>query len=127
MQFSRAGWIAIVLVALLAGLVLGQEDGMDSQGQEFEWAMFGQRIVAAGGGGSDDDQQSPEMPVFVEGTSFLYNRRTGKVFRVFLGCGEVLGRNGCLEELPVVRPNEQSPDPTPPPPASMVAPNQLRR
>lgn len=126
MQFSRSGWIAIVLAALLAGLLLGQEGETGSQGQELEWAMFGQRVAAAEIEGSDD-QQSAQPPVFAEGTSFLYNRRTGKVFRVFLGCGEVLGRNGCLEELPVVDPNEQSSDPMPPPPGSMVAPSQFRR
>ena len=82
--------------------------------------MFGQRIVAADflGGGALGPM---ELPVF-EGTSFLYNKRTGAVYRVFLNCGDELGINGCIEELPVVGGRMQ-----PSIPALRTSPNQMRR
>ncbi|MDE0101911.1 MAG: hypothetical protein OXN89_05985 [Bryobacterales bacterium] len=123
MQVFNARTVAILFGVLLAGMMLGSEDVGTEESDDSEWAMFGQRIAVAES--SQNVLQSGDPPLIVEGTSFLYNKRTGQVFRVFLGCGEVLGRNGCLEELPVAGQNE--PPSAPPSIPSVYSPNQIRR
>ena len=123
MQVLNTRTVVIVFGALLAGMMLGSEDVGTVESDDLEWAMFGQRIAVAES--SQNALQSSDPPLVVEGTSFLYNKRTGQVFRVFLGCGEVLGRNGCMEQLPVVDRNE--PPTATPSTASVYSPNQIRR
>ena len=123
MQVFNFRTVAILFGALIAGMMLGSEDVETDESDDSEWAMFGQRIAVADS--SQNALQSSDPPLIVEGTSFLYNKRTGQVFRVFLGCGETLGRNGCLEELPVVGQNEPPTAPSGMP--SLHSPNQIRR
>ncbi len=123
MQVLNTRTVAILVAALFAGMMLGSEDVEPVESDDSEWAMFGQRIAVAES--SQNALQSSDPALIVEGTSFLYNKRTGQVFRVFLGCGEVLGRNGCMEELPVVDRNE--PPMAPPSTSSVNSPNQIRR
>lgn len=94
--------IAVVLAGVaVSGIVLGQSmDGSSSETVDSdtgEWEMFSGNVVAleATGEGSQGSER------FVEGPNFIYNTRTGKVYRIFLGCGD-LGVNGCIEALPVV-------------------------
>ena len=88
--------------AAVSGIVLGQsmEDTVSgaADSDSGEWEMFSGNVVAleaAGGGSTGSEATSAEGPVFI------YNTRTGKVYRIFTGCGE-LGVNGCIEALPVV-------------------------
>ena len=97
----------LLLSFLLAGvavssIVLGQSmEDTDSDGTDSdtgEWEMFSGNVVAlegTGGGSVATDPTSAEGPVFI------YNTETGKVYRIFTGCGD-LGINGCIEALPVV-------------------------
>ena len=96
--------IALVLAGVaVSGIVLGQSmdgsssDSVDSDSNE--WEMFSGNVVAlpSAGGGSTTGTGSTS----VEGPLFIYNTRTGKVYRIFTGCGD-LGVNGCIEALPVV-------------------------
>ena len=88
----------------VSGIVLGQSmDGTNSASTDSdtgEWEMFSGNVVAlaAAGGGSAG---SGTNPTSAEGPTFIYNTRTGKVYRIFTGCGD-LGVNGCIEALPVV-------------------------
>lgn len=86
----------------VSGIVLGQSiEDSDSAAEDSdtgEWEMFSGNVVALEGTGADSvgtDATSAEGPVFI------YNTRTGKVYRIFTGCGD-LGINGCIEALPVV-------------------------
>ncbi len=123
MQVLNTRTVAILLGTLLAGMMLGSEEVETVESDDSEWAMFGQRVAVVDS--SQNGLQSSDPPLVIEGTSFLYNKRTGQVFRVFLGCGEVLGPNGCLEELPVVGQNE--PPTAPPSTSSVYSPNLIRR
>lgn len=102
---NRNLWLSLVLAgAAVSGIVLGQSmDGTSSASTDSdtgEWEMFSGNVVAlpAAGGGSAGSGTSPTS---VEGPLFIYNTRTGKVYRIFTGCGD-LGVNGCIEALPVV-------------------------
>ncbi len=112
----------IVMGAAVAGMLLAQSDDFDDESDsDLEWEMFGQQVVA--GDFSTGSALGPmELPVF-EGTSFLYNKRTGEVYRVFLTCGEELGINGCMEKLPVVGLGNFPPSIPP----LRTSPNQIRR
>ena len=86
----------------VSGIVLGQSmEDTDSSGSDSdtgEWEMFSGNVVALEGtavGSVGTDPTSAEGPVFI------YNTGTGKVYRIFTGCGD-LGVNGCIEALPVV-------------------------
>lgn len=95
--------IAIVLAGVaVSGIVLGQSmDGSSSETVDSdtgEWEMFSGNVVAleaTGGGGTAGTEATAEGPLFI------YNTRSGKVYRIFTGCGD-LGMNGCIEALPVV-------------------------
>jgi hypothetical protein len=86
----------------VSGIVLGQSTENTASGaadsDSGEWEMFSGNVVAleaTGGGSTENGAASAEGPVFI------YNTRTGKVYRIFTGCGD-LGVNGCIEALPVV-------------------------
>lgn len=66
--------------------------------------MFSGNVVAleATGGGSTGTVAVPQgSERFVDGPLFIFNTRTGKVYRVFTDCNE-LGIHGCIEALPVI-------------------------
>lgn len=97
--------IALVLAGVaVSGIVLGQSmDGSSSETVDSdtgEWEMFSGNVVAleATGGGTAATEDTARS---VEGPLFIYNTRSGKVYRIFTGCGD-LGVNGCIEALPVV-------------------------
>lgn len=86
----------------VSGIVLGQSmEDTDSDGTDSdtgEWEMFSGNVVALEGTGGDSVGTDPTS---AEGPVFIYNTQTGKVYRIFTGCGD-LGINGCIEALPVV-------------------------
>ena len=92
----------------VSGIVLGQSmedtNSAPADSDTGEWEMFGGNVVAlaATAGGSAGSGATAEAgPTFAEGPVFIYNTRSGKVYRIFLGCGD-LGKNGCIEALPVM-------------------------
>lgn len=92
----------------VSGIVLGQSmentEPAVADSDAGEWEMFSGNVVAleATGGGSVGSGATAETgPTSAEGPLFIYNTRTGKVYRIFTGCGD-LGVNGCIEALPVV-------------------------
>ena len=90
----------------LSGIVLGQsmEDSDSADSDTGEWEMFSGNVVAlaaTGGGSAGTETTADEAPTSAEGPLFIYNTETGKVYRIFTGCGD-LGINGCIEALPVV-------------------------
>lgn len=119
-------FLPVAVLAIAGFILLGRaQEGPHSEAA-LEWEMFGQTIAVADSE-NDDAYRPPDNswngPPYQEGTSFLYNRRTGDVYRVFLGCGPMLGENGCLEKLPVVGQEVGGP----PLPAAGASPNQIRR
>ena len=89
--------LLIAIVALggtLPGLLLAQTSD-DASDQNHDWEMFSQNVAAAQSSTASGSEYR------VTGSIFLYNKKTGKVFRVFEGCGE-LGQNGCVEAIPVL-------------------------
>ena len=68
-----------------------------------EWEMFSGNVVAleAAGSTSATTGTLTDAPRFAEAPNFIFNTRTGKVYRIFTGCGD-LGVNGCIEALPIV-------------------------
>ena len=92
--------------AAVSGIVLGQsmEDADTADSDTGEWEMFSGNIVAleaTGGGSVGSGGTADAAPTSAEGPLFIYNTRTGKVYRIFTGCDD-LGINGCIEALPVV-------------------------
>lgn len=90
----------------VSGIVLGQsmEDTDSADSDTGEWEMFSGNVVAleaTGGGSAGTGTMADEAPTSAEGPLFIYNTQTGKVYRIFTGCGD-LGINGCIEALPVV-------------------------
>ena len=97
--------LSIVLAGVaVSGIVFGQSmedtDSAVADSNAGEWEMFSGNVVAleVTGGGSTGNEAGPTS---TEGPVFIYNTRTGKVYRIFTGCGD-LGVNGCIEALPVV-------------------------
>ncbi len=123
MKFLNLRTAMVVVGALIAGLLIGSEEAETDQDEGSEWAMFSQQGV--GVPAAEGVQQLDSGPRFYEATSFLYNRRTGRVFRIFTGCGPDLGVNGCMEEIFIV-PNTSQPS-RPVDPSSVYSPNQIRR
>ena len=103
---------ALVLVGVaVCGMVLGQsmEETMEETQAETpdsdtgEWEMFSGNVVALAAASSSGSVNVVGSEVSsAEGPIFIFNTRTGKVYRVFTGCGEDLGVNGCIEALPIV-------------------------
>jgi len=80
------------------------EDTDSADSDTGEWEMFSGNIVAleaTGGGSAGTGTTADAAPTSAEGPLFIYNTRTGKVYRIFTGCDD-LGINGCIEALPVV-------------------------
>ena len=74
--------------------------------QGYEWRMFGGNVAGTGGsGGSGGSDTLPGSTGIVGrgvyGETYLYNSKTGKVYRVFSQCGGDEGANGCLIAMPV--------------------------
>ena len=88
---------ALVCGVVATGFLLAQTPA-DPQGAG-NWEMFSQRVAGTGGTGSGGFGGLTGSPVY--GTVYLYNRRTGKVFRIFENCGESQP-NGCMVPLPTL-------------------------
>ncbi len=98
--------IAVLGVAV-TGLLVGQSSEDSDSDDSNQWEMFSQNVAGTGeSGGSSDSSDVPipsaASPGIVEGNVFIYNKQTGKVYRVFTGCGD-LGTNGCIEAMPIVQ------------------------
>ena len=105
--------------ALLVGITFGQNGTeSDSSDEDFEWQMFGTTVTSLGGamdaGSSSDDGMGTEAvpPGHVQGLAFIYNRRTGKVYRFFESCGAD-GEYGCFDDMPVLEGNMTATVPSP--------------
>ena len=101
---------ALVLVGVaVCGMVLGQtmEETMEETQAETpdsytgEWEMFSGNVVALEAAGSSSATTGTLTERFTEAPTFIFNTRTGKVYRIFSGCDD-LGENGCIEALPIV-------------------------
>ena len=85
---------SIVLAAVVAGLLLGQAPA-SSSGQE--WELIAGRVAGyAGGQALFGGAEQGEM--------YLYNKRTGKVYKYFAECasGDAEAQGGCFYGLPVL-------------------------
>ncbi len=82
-----------LLAALAAGFAVAQQQLIQPSQMgiaALEWEMFSENVATG-------DPQST-----VWGDSFLYNKRTGKVFRHTYDCGDTVAKfaNGCLSPIP---------------------------
>ena len=127
MKAERIILIAILAVAL-AGFLPGQKDSdpvIDLLGEalldRYEWRMFSNNVAGTGGSGGYSGQNefavgsTGDVGKAVIGTTWLYNAKTGKVYRVYTGCGDDEGRYGCLYAMPVFSPDRMDdylPSPT---------------
>ena len=94
--------IAIALGGLIVtGVLIAQSttDTTDTE-TEYEWDMISQNVAGTGGSSAGQASESSTGEP-VHGNVFLFNKRTGKVYRFWAGC-ENDGPNGCLEPLPTV-------------------------
>lgn len=93
--------IAIALVGLIVtGVLIAQSttETADTEA-EYEWDMISQNV--SGTGGSSAGQASiSSAGEPVHGIVFLFNKRTGKVYRFWRECGDD-APNGCLDPLPI--------------------------
>lgn len=94
--------IAIALGGLIVtGVLIAQSTSETADTEtEYEWDMISQNVAGTGGSSAGQGSEaSAGEPV--HGNVFLFNKRTGKVYRFWAGC-ENDGPNGCLEPLPTV-------------------------
>ena len=96
--------IAIALGGLIVtGVLIAQSNtntnSTDTE-TEYEWDMISQHVAGTGGSGAGQASES-SAGAPVHGNVFLFNKRTGKVYRFWAGCQDD-GPNGCLEPLPTV-------------------------
>ena len=94
--------IAIALCGLIVtGVLIAQSttETTDSE-TEYEWDMISQNVSGTGGSSAGQASESSAGEP-VHGNVFLFNKKTGKVYRFWAGC-EDDGPNGCLEPLPTV-------------------------
>lgn len=93
--------IAIALGGLIVtGVLIAQstDDSADTE-TEYEWDMISQNV--AGTGGSSAGQASTSSAGEpVHGNVFLFNKRTGKVYRFWVSCDDA--PYGCLDPLPIL-------------------------
>ena len=118
---------AIAVAALVAGLLFGQTSTQPASSGEFEWEMFGSHVAV-----SDDDYDYDDDDrrigigsdnfEAVQGFTFIYNKRTGKVYRFFDDCGAD-GQHGCFDDMPVLEGTTRTRLPTP----QSVTGTQVRR
>lgn len=66
----------------------------------YEWRMFGGNVAGTGGSGGSD-VVSGITGSSVIGATWLYNTKTGKVYRVLERCAGDEGTAGCLFAVPV--------------------------
>ncbi len=92
---------AIAASVAVTGFLLAQGSTESDPNRYFEWQMFGANVTATAG--DDDDDYRTTGPVTADGLVFIYNRRTGKVYRFFDNCGngEDL-KYGCFDDMPVL-------------------------
>ena len=64
-----------------------------------EWEMFSDNVAGAGGADSGWSDFPPEPPIGVYGDTYLFNSKTGEIYRIFQDCGDD-GPNGCIVRLP---------------------------
>ncbi len=118
---------AIAVAALVAGLLFGQTGTQPASSGEFEWEMFGTNVgVSDDDDDYDDDDRrigiSSDSVVVAQGLAFIYNKRTGKVYRFFEDCGAD-GQHGCFDDMPVLEGTTRTRLPTP----QSVTGTQVRR
>ena len=87
-----------VISALFAGMILAQHTQhivpLQGTGEDgHDWAMFSENVATSAGTGLGGS---------THGESFLYNKRTGKVFRHSYRCGSAVPAfaAGCLIPIP---------------------------
>ncbi len=88
----------IVALGAVAGLLLAQTETEPPLG--YEWEMFSQRVAGYDGGGAGGQSfsyGSDGGEVF--GITFVFNKRTGRVYRFFTRCDDEAA-NGCFVALP---------------------------
>ena len=87
---------ALAVTLLVAGWLAGGAGNVAEAQEQVvteEWKMFSNNVAGTGGsGGGANEFASGGTGNPVIGTTWLYNTKTGKVYRVWSGCGE--GRNG---------------------------------
>lgn len=101
---NRTLYSALALVAIaVVGVLLGQTDSEPASpsppplGAD-EWQMISQMVSGSLVQGSAGPAGSAD-PAY--GDMFLFNRRTGKVYRFFDTCGAGY-ENGCLVPVPII-------------------------
>ena len=90
--FSAAVAVGVFLAGLLIGQVVVTPPAPTTANTETsaDWVMLSQEV--AGCGGTEGQ---------VHASLFLYNQRSGKVYRVYTDCGEQ-NADGCAVPLPVL-------------------------
>ena len=93
--------IAIALGGLIVtGVLIAQSttDTTDTE-TEYEWDMISQHVAGTGGSSAGQATEASAGEA-VHGIVFLFNKKTGKVYRFWSDCGDD-APNGCLDPLPV--------------------------
>ena len=68
----------------------------------YEWRMFGGNVAGTGGSaGGGQSIVGGSTGSAVKGATWLYNTKTGKVYRVFERCAGDEGSSGCLFAVPI--------------------------
>lgn len=100
------------LALLLAGWLAGGTSNVveaqsldaleDAPPERYEWRMFSGNVAGTGGSGNGANQFAVgRVGDSVYAKTWLYNAKTGKVYRVWERCGGDNGGNGCLSAVPV--------------------------
>ncbi len=98
----RTQTLAVIAVgALITGLLFAQNGSESESSEDIEWQMFGTSVAIAYGDSDDDSDDTATEPLTQQGLAFLYNKRTGKVYRFFESCGSD-GEYGCFDDMPVL-------------------------
>lgn len=109
--------LALSVLALLAGwLAGGHGNVVEAQSQDaletallegYEWRMFGGNVAGTGGSGGSGGSNTitgsrGSVGLRVTGATWLYNTKTGKIYRVWERCNEEDGGgSGCPIAVPV--------------------------
>ena len=108
MKAERTILIAI-LVAMAVQVLIGQNpvaelelEFSDELLEGYEWRMFAANVAGTGGSGGSDGVPGSVGRV-VQSPVWLYNVKSGKVYRVFTQCGDDEGEYGCLWAMPVFK------------------------
>lgn len=95
--------LAAILLLLLGWLAGGSGNVVEAQSADplLEWRMFGGNVAGTGGSGGSDSLGGLTGRA-VTGATWLYNAKSGKVYRVWEKCNEDDGGgSGCLIAAPV--------------------------